>query len=109
VVCFFGPRTLTIPALAAAVFLIFLGNGPVNAASVNSVPASVRATALAGQLLVIHLLGDAISPHIIGVVSDHSNLAVGLGSTLVTLVIAAVVFAVGARYAPRLDAGRLAG
>ncbi|MDP9038950.1 MAG: MFS transporter [Acidobacteriota bacterium] len=103
IVCFFGSRTMTIPALAVAVFLIFLGNGPVNAASVNAVPTRVRATALAGQLLAIHLLGDAISPHIIGVVSDHSNLAWGLGSTLVTLVVAAVVFTVGARYAPRLD------
>ena len=103
VVCFFGPKTMTIPALSVAVFLIFLGNGPVNAASVNAVSPGVRATALAGQLLTIHLLGDAISPHIIGVVSDHSNLAMGLGSTLVTLVVAAVVFAVGARYAPRLE------
>lgn len=108
IVCFFGPKSLTIPALALAVFLIFLGNGPVNAASVNSVPASVRATGLAGQLLAIHLLGDAISPHIIGVVSDHSNLAWGLGSTLVTLVVAALVFAVGARYAPRLNGERVA-
>lgn len=103
IVCFFGPKTLTTPALAVAVFLIFLGNGPVNAASVNAVSPGVRATALAGQLLAIHLLGDAISPHIIGVVSDHSNLAWGLGSTLVTLVIAAVVFTFGARFAPRLD------
>lgn len=102
-VCFFGPKSLTIPALAAAIFLIFLGTGPVNAATVNAVPARVRASALAGQLLVIHLLGDAISPHIIGVVSDHSNLALGLGSTLVTLVLAAGIFAVGARFAPPLD------
>ena len=109
VVCFFGPKSMTIPALAIAVFLIFLGNGPVNAASVNAVSPAVRATGLAGQLLAIHLLGDAISPHIIGVVSDHSNLAWGLGSTLVTLVVAAVVFTVGARFAPRLDGTLVAG
>jgi hypothetical protein len=57
---------------------------------------------MAGQLLMIHLLGDAISPRIIGVVSDRSNLAVGLGSTLVTLVLAGVIFFIGAKVAPPL-------
>ena len=102
VVCFFGPRSLTIPALAVAIFLIFLGTGPVNAATVNAVRPEIRATALAGQLFIIHALGDAISPRIIGTVSDHSNLAVGLGSTLVTLVVGSAIFFFGARYAPPL-------
>ena len=100
--CFFGPSYVTLPGLAAAVFFIFLGTGPVNAATVNAVRPEIRATALAGQLFIIHALGDAISPRIIGTVSDHSNLAVGLGSTLVTLVLASVIFFVGARYAPHL-------
>ncbi len=102
VVCFFGPRSMTVPALAVAIFLIFLGTGPVNAATVNAVRPEIRAAALAGQLFVIHALGDAISPRIIGTVSDHSNLAVGLGSTLVTLVIGSAIFFLGARYAPPL-------
>ncbi|HEY8996386.1 MAG TPA: MFS transporter, partial [Edaphobacter sp.] len=91
-----------VPALAAAVFLIFLGTGPVNAATMNAVRPEVRATAMAGQLLVIHLLGDAISPTIIGTVSDHSTLNLGLGSTLITMLLAAVIFLVGSRYAPPL-------
>ena len=101
-VCFFGPKTLTLPSLALAIFLIFLGTGPVNAATVNSVRPEIRATALAGQLFVIHALGDAISPRIIGAVSDHSNLSVGLGSTLITLLLAAIIFFIGARFAPPL-------
>ena len=106
-VCFFGPqvfgtRAYTLPALALAVFFIFLGTGPVNAATVNAVRPEIRATALAGQLLLIHALGDAISPRIIGAVSDHSNLAFGLGSTLITLVIASAIFFLGARFAPSL-------
>jgi MFS family permease len=101
--CFFGPHNLTIPALAVAIFLIFLGTGPVNAATMNAVRPEVRATAMAGQLLVIHALGDAISPRIIGAVSDRSNLSFGLGSTLITLVLAAIIFFVGARYAPPLN------
>jgi MFS family permease len=107
IVCFFGPqllgtRSLTLPGLAAAVFLIFLGTGPVNAATVNAVRPEIRATALAGQLFIIHALGDAISPRIIGAVSDRSNLSVGLGSTLITLVLASVIFFVGSRFAPSL-------
>jgi MFS transporter, Spinster family, sphingosine-1-phosphate transporter len=103
-VCFFGPKHLTIPSLALAIFLIFLGTGPVNAATVNAVRPEVRATALAGQLLVIHALGDAISPRIIGAVSDRSTLNLGLGSTLITLVLAAIIFTFGSRYAPPLHA-----
>ena len=107
-VCFFGPqvfgtRALTLPGLALAIFFIFLGTGPVNASTVNAVRPEIRAAALAGQLFLIHALGDAISPRIIGTVSDHSNLAVGLGSTLVTLLIGSAIFFLGARYAPPLQ------
>ena len=101
--CFFGPKSMIVPALFVAVFLIFLGTGPVNAATLNAVPANLRATAMAGQLLVIHLLGDTTSPKIIGILSDHYNLRVGLGATLVTLAIGGVIFFVGARFAPPLD------
>ncbi len=102
--CFFGPHSLTLYGLAAAIFLIFLGTGPVNAATVNAVRPEIRATALAGQLFIIHALGDAISPPLIGVVSDHSNLNIGLGSTLITMLIASVIFFFGSRYAPPLHA-----
>ncbi len=103
VACFFGPKWMTLPALGVAVFLIFLGTGPVNAATLNAVPAGLRAAAMAGQLFAIHVLGDAFSPKIIGAISDHSNLRYGLGATLVTLLIGAVIFFVGARFAPPLD------
>jgi MFS transporter, Spinster family, sphingosine-1-phosphate transporter len=100
--CFFGPNSTTLPALAVAVFFIFLGTGPVNASTLNSVPANLRSTAMAGQLLVIHLFGDMSSPTIIGFVSDHSSLRVGLAATLVTMLLAAIIFFVGARWAPTL-------
>jgi MFS transporter, Spinster family, sphingosine-1-phosphate transporter len=105
--CFFGPKAFTLPALGAAVFLIFLGTGPVNAATVNAVRPEIRATALAGQLFIIHALGDAISPRIIGSISDRSNLNTGLGATLITLVLAAIIFFIGSRYAPQLHSSEL--
>jgi MFS family permease len=101
-ICFFGPKTTTLPALGVAVFLIFLGTGPVNAATLNAVPANLRATAMAGQLFVLHVFGDMPSSKIIGIVSDHTNLRMGLGVTLVTMLIGAVVFFIGAKFAPEL-------
>ena len=102
VVCFFGPKSATLPALGAAVFLIFLGTGPVNAATLNAVPANLRATAMAGQLFALHVFGDLPSSKIIGIVSDHSNLRVGLGITLITMVVGGMIFFVGSRFAPPL-------
>jgi hypothetical protein len=102
VVCFFGPKNMTLPALGVAVFLVFLGTGPVNAATLNAVPAHLRATAMAGQLFALHVFGDAFSPKIIGIISDHSNLRLGLGVTLVTFVVGAAIFFVGSKYAPPL-------
>jgi MFS transporter, Spinster family, sphingosine-1-phosphate transporter len=97
IVCFFGPRVTMLPALGIAMFCIFLGTGPLNAAIVNAVPATVRATAIAMELFLIHAFGDTPSPRLIGMVSDHSTLATGLGLTLVTMLIATVLLFLGAR------------
>jgi MFS transporter, Spinster family, sphingosine-1-phosphate transporter len=98
--CFFGPRATMLPALGLAMFSIFLGTGPLNAAIVNAVPAAVRATAIAMELFLIHALGDTPSPRLIGMISDHSTLATGLGLTLVTMLLAAALLFLGARATP---------
>jgi MFS transporter, Spinster family, sphingosine-1-phosphate transporter len=100
VACFFGPRWAMVPGLATALFFIFLGNGPLNAAIVNSVSGAIRATAIAMELFLIHALGDAPSPRLIGLVSDRSTLSTGLGVTLITMVVAAALLFVGARTLP---------
>jgi MFS transporter, Spinster family, sphingosine-1-phosphate transporter len=100
---FFGPRTWAVPSLLAAEFFLFLNTGPLNTALVNSVSAPVRATAISINLFCIHCFGDAFSPQIIGAISDHTNLSIGLGATLVTLLLSCVILVVGARYAPELD------
>jgi MFS family permease len=101
---FFGPKAFIVPSLSAAVFLIFLGTGPVNAATLNAVPANLRAMAMAGQLFAIHVFGDAFSPKLIGWISDRSSLRLGLGVTLITFVLAGIIFLMGARFAPKLHA-----
>ncbi|SDE81254.1 spinster family MFS transporter [Terriglobus roseus] len=99
--CFFGPKQFMLPSLAIAELALFLGSGPVNAAIVNSVSARVRSTALAGQLFLIHLFGDVPSPRIIGFVSDHTNLHIGLGVSVIALVASSLLQWCGARFAPR--------
>ncbi len=100
---FFGPPSVFIPGAFLAEFFLFLGTGPLNAAIVNSVAAPIRATAISLNLFVIHALGDAFSPHLIGRVSDASNLRYGLSITLLTLAASGVILFTGARFAPRLS------
>jgi MFS family permease len=101
---FFGPRAWAVPALFAAEFFLFLNTGPLNAAIVNSVSAPVRATAISINLFCIHCFGDAFSPAIIGSISDHTkSLRLGLGATLVFLVISGAILRLGARFAPPLE------
>ena len=105
IVVFFGPAAWAIPALLVTEFFLFLNTGPLNTAIVNSVSAPVRATAISINLFCIHAFGDTFSPTIIGAVSDHSNLRIGLGVTLIFLVISAGILWVGARFAPVLGDG----
>ena len=99
--CFFGPHRALVPGLALAIFAIFLGNGPLNTAIINAVPASIRATAIALELFLIHALGDAPSPRLIGFVSDRSSLSVGLGLTLISMLVSTVLLVLGANTIPR--------
>ncbi len=100
---FFGPKSLAIPSLFAAEFFLFLNTGPLNTAIVNSVSAPVRATAISINLFCIHCFGDTFSPQIIGAISDRTNLALGLGATLIFLVISAAILLAGSRFAPPLE------
>jgi hypothetical protein len=75
-----------------------------NAAIVNSVSAPIRATAIACNLFCIHFFGDTFSPQIIGAISDRTkSLSLGLGATLVSLVVSCVILRMGARFAPPLE------
>jgi MFS family permease len=64
---------LTTPVLMLAFvaeFFLFLNTGPLNAALIGCVPANLRAMSIAVNVLFIHALGDAISPYLMGWVSD---------------------------------------
>lgn len=55
-----------------AMLLLFVNTSPVNAMTVSALPASVRATGTAVNVLLIHLLGDAFSPEWVGHRSERS-------------------------------------
>lgn len=102
---FFGPNHWAIPSFFAAEFFLYLNTGPVNTAVVNSVPASIRATALSVSLFCFHFFGDTFSPQIIGAIADHSSLRAGLGITLIPGALSCLILLIGARFAPRLGYG----
>ena len=68
-------RTWVLIAIFLAEVFIFLNTGPLNAIIANVSRSEVRATAYAGNIFVIHALGDAISPAIVGMVSDRLGLS----------------------------------
>ncbi|MCI0702056.1 MAG: MFS transporter [Planctomycetia bacterium] len=57
-----------------AVFCLFFNTGPMNTVIANVTRSEIRASAFAINILIIHALGDAISPLIIGFVADLSSL-----------------------------------
>lgn len=65
-------------ALVFAELCLFLNTGPINALIVGSVPKHMRASAMASSIFCIHLFGDAISPVLIGWISDRTNLSTGM-------------------------------
>jgi MFS family permease len=59
-----------IPAIFLAVFFLFINNAPFHAILINSVQPLVRATAVALNIVIIHIMGDVISRFGVGVLSD---------------------------------------
>ncbi len=82
--------TICLAAIFAAELFLFLNTGPLNTVLVNVVAPGRRAMGFAINIFTIHALGDAISPAIIGVLSDRWGLS---GALLITPV--AVLFAAG--------------
>jgi MFS family permease len=89
--------TAYLACMVMAQLLMFLSTGPINASIVNLVLPTQRASAVALEVFAIHLLGDAISPYLIGAVSDASSLAQAVKIVPVAVVIAGVLWAWAAR------------
>lgn len=80
-------------AMFLAEFFLFLNTGPLNTVIINVTPPAIRAMAFAVNIFFIHALGDAISPTILGRLSDLWGLRAALLSTPLAI-LAAALFAI---------------
>ena len=81
-----------------AVFCLFINTGPTNTILANVTASRIRSTAFAINILVIHALGDAISPAIIGLIADYSNLQSAFLICSFFILFAGLTWLIGVRY-----------
>ena len=87
--------------LFIAVFFLFFNTGPSNTALANVTMPSVRATAFALNILIIHAIGDAISPPLIGAIRDRWSMSAGFFVVSLSMLVAGMLWFWGARFLPR--------
>lgn len=84
--------------LFGAVFFVFLNTGPSNAALANVAGPKIRATAFALNILIIHALGDAISPPLLGAVAGHYDMNVAFLVISLAMLVSGVIWLFGMKY-----------
>jgi MFS transporter, Spinster family, sphingosine-1-phosphate transporter len=86
-----------------AEFCLFFNTGPSNTALANVSHPSVRASAFALNILFIHAMGDAISPPVIGALTDRfdKNMNVGFAAVGAVMVLGGLAWMWAARYLDR--------
>jgi predicted MFS family arabinose efflux permease len=105
IVALFARGRIMIPAIALAAFLLLLNTSPLNAALINSVGAHIRATAIAANIFVIHILGDVPSPTMMGWVADRRSLQAAFILPVIAMIISAAILFYGMKFAPPLRLG----
>jgi len=84
-----------------AVFFLFFNTGPTNTILANVTHPSIRSTAFALNILMVHLLGDAISPVIMGVIADRASMDLAFVTVSVVVLVGAGFWLWGVRYLER--------
>jgi MFS family permease len=88
-------------ALFVAEFLVFLSTGPINVVLVTVVPVAIRAMAMAVSIFVIHILGDAIAPWLIGALSDQVGLSKAVLIMPFVVLLSGIIWTGAATYSAR--------
>ncbi|HBG06645.1 MAG: MFS transporter [Geobacteraceae bacterium GWC2_58_44] len=78
-------------AIFVAEFFLFLNTGPLNTVIINVTEPGVRAMAFAVNIFFIHALGDAVSPSILGWLSDQWGLRSALLITPLAMLLAGLL------------------
>jgi len=95
-----------LPAIAVAAFFLLLNTSPLNAAVINSVGAHIRATAIAANIFIIHILGDVPSSTIMGWVADRRSLQAAFVLPMIAMAISSAILFYGMRFAPAVAVER---
>jgi MFS transporter, Spinster family, sphingosine-1-phosphate transporter len=100
IVALFFQGPIMIPAIAVAAFLLLINTSPLNTALVNAVGSHIRATAIAVNIFIFHLLGDVPSPTLMGYVADRRSLQAAFILPVIAMAISSIVLFYGMRFAP---------
>ncbi len=100
IVALFVKGPAMIPAIGVAAFFLLLNTAPLNAAVINSVGAHIRATALAVNIFIIHILGDVPSPTMMGWVADRRSLQAAFVLPVIAMGISSAILFYGMKFAP---------
>jgi hypothetical protein len=73
-------------------------SGPYHAAIVEVTPLRIRSMAFAVAIFILHAFGDAVSPTIIGMISDASGLAVAIFLAMLFLALGGVTSALAGHF-----------
>lgn len=86
-----------------ACFCLFFNTGPTNTILANVTHPSMRATGYAVNIFVIHILGDAISPRIIGHITDthDNNMNTGFLAVSFTILLGGILWLAGSFFLAR--------
>lgn len=84
-----------------AVFFLFCNTGPSNTILANVTHPSMRASAFAWNILIIHALGDAVSPPLVGKIAGRTSPAVGFAFVSFVMGVGGILWLFGARYLQR--------
>ena len=105
IVALFSKGPLMIPAIGLAAFFLLLNTAPLNAAIINSVGAHIRATALAVNIFIIHILGDVPSPTMMGWIADRKSLQASFVLPIIAMGISSAILFYGMKFAPAVAVG----
>ena len=94
----YAPFPLAWVFMFVAVFGLFFNTGPANTVLANVTRSKIRTTAFAVNILIIHALGDAISPPIIGAIKDAAGLHTAFLATAFLIPVAGILWVLGARH-----------
>jgi MFS family permease len=94
----FTPILWTWVLLFVAVFFLFFNTGPANTILANVTRPLLRAPGFAINILVIHALGDAISPSVLGFIADEASFQTAFIAVSFLIPISGVLWLWGARY-----------